>query len=68
MKEHFGERCLQPIRAAMKIKEAPAQGQTIFEYAPGSHAAEDYMRVVERLIAGIARAAPQRRLADTRRR
>ena len=35
MQDHFGERCLPPIRAAMKVKEAPAQGQTIFEYARG---------------------------------
>jgi chromosome partitioning protein len=50
MREHFGERCLEPIRAAMKFKEAPAQGQTIFEYASGSLPAEDYMRVVDRIL------------------
>jgi len=50
MKDHFGDRCLLPIRAAMKVKEAPSQGQTIFEYAPGSNAAEDYLRVVERML------------------
>jgi chromosome partitioning protein len=50
MREHFGDRCLDPIRAAMKIKEAPSQGQTIFEYAAGSHASDDYMRVVDRVI------------------
>jgi chromosome partitioning protein len=47
---HFGDRCLPPIRAAMKVKEAPAQGQTIFEYAAGTHAAEDYSVVVERIL------------------
>jgi chromosome partitioning protein len=52
MKEHFGDRCFQPIRATTKIKEAPAQGKTIFEYAPDSHAASDYQRVVERLVTG----------------
>jgi len=52
MKEHFGERCFQPVRATIKIKEAPAQGRTIYEYAPESHASEDYQRVVERLISG----------------
>jgi chromosome partitioning protein len=50
MRDHFGERCLEPIRAAIKVKEAPSLGQTIFEYAPGSHPAEDYMRVVDRVI------------------
>lgn len=52
--EHFGERCLPAIRSATKIKEAPAQGRTIFEYAPESNASEDYMRIVDRLIAGQA--------------
>ncbi|MFO0667867.1 MAG: ParA family protein [Polyangiaceae bacterium] len=52
MTEHFGDRCLTPIRAATKIKEAPAQGKTIFEYSPESNAAEDYMRVVDAIIAG----------------
>ncbi len=52
MKEHFGDRCFQPVRATTKIKEAPAQGKTIFEYAPESHAAADYQRVVDRLITG----------------
>jgi chromosome partitioning protein len=52
LKQHFGERCLQPIRATMKIKEAPAQGRTIFEFAAGSNAATDYWRVVDRIIDG----------------
>jgi len=55
LKEHFGERVLTPIRAATRVKEAPAQGKTIFEFAPDSNAAEDYGRVVETLIAGPAR-------------
>jgi chromosome partitioning protein len=54
MREHFGDRCLEPIRAAIKVKEAPAQGQTIFEYAAGSPAAEDYARVVDRVLAAPA--------------
>ncbi len=52
LKEHFGDRCFQPIRSTIKIKEAPAQGRTIFEYAPDSHAASDYQRVVDRLVTG----------------
>jgi chromosome partitioning protein len=54
LKEHFGDRCFQPIRSATRVKEAPAQGKTIFEHAPDSHAALDYQRVVERLITGHA--------------
>jgi chromosome partitioning protein len=47
---HFGDRCLTPIRSATKLKEAPWAGQTIYEYAPDSNAAEDYMRTVDFLI------------------
>ncbi|AUX42201.1 uncharacterized protein SOCE26_036280 [Sorangium cellulosum] len=50
MKQHFGERCLAPIRQAIKVKEAPAQGQTIFEYAQGTPASDDYLAVVDRII------------------
>ena len=50
LKSHFGDRCLAPIRAAIKVKEAPAQGQTIFEYAAGTNAAEDYGAVVETIL------------------
>ncbi|MCL2779273.1 MAG: ParA family protein [Polyangiaceae bacterium] len=59
MKEHFGDRCFEPVRSTIKIKEAPAQGKTIFEYAPDSHAAQDYQRVVERIITGKAEATRQ---------
>ncbi len=59
MKEHFGDRVLPPIRAVTKIKEAPAQGRTIFEYAPDSYAAQDYMRVVDLLIDGTSAAFSQ---------
>ena len=52
MREHFGEKTLSPVRATIKIKEAPAQGRTIFEYAPDSNAAEDYRRVVDHMIDG----------------
>jgi chromosome partitioning protein len=50
LKEHFGDRVLPPIRSAIRLKEAPAQGKTIFEFSPESNAAEDYQRIVELLI------------------
>ncbi len=50
LREHFGARCLEPVRHAAKVKEAPSQGQTLFEYAPLSPAMADYMSVVEKLI------------------
>jgi chromosome partitioning protein len=50
LREHFGDRCLEPVRVAIKVKEAPAQGKTLFEYAPNSSAASDYLAVVDRLL------------------
>jgi chromosome partitioning protein len=50
LQEHFGSRCLEPVRHAAKVKEAPSQGKTVFEYAPGSPAMVDYMAVVHKLI------------------
>jgi chromosome partitioning protein len=52
LKEHFGDRVLPPIRSAIRLKEAPAQGKTIFEFAPDSNAAEDYQRIVDVLVDG----------------
>jgi chromosome partitioning protein len=50
LREHFGEICLDPVRLATRVKEAPSQGQTLYEYAPSSGAAQDYLAVVERLL------------------
>lgn len=50
LREHFGDRCLTPIRSAIRVKEAPSQGQTLFEYAADSNAATDYQQVVDQLI------------------
>lgn len=50
LREHFGERCLSPVRVAIKVKEAPAQGRTLLDYAPGSSATADYLAVVDRLL------------------
>jgi chromosome partitioning protein len=51
LRQHFGAVCLEPIRFTSRVKEAPSQGKTLFEYAPTSTAAEDYTKVVERLLA-----------------
>ncbi len=63
LREHFGDRVLSPIRQATRIKEAPAQGKTIFEYAPDSNAAEDYQRVVDWLADGPQ--APQAQVGSS---
>ncbi|MFO0604726.1 MAG: ParA family protein [Polyangiales bacterium] len=55
----FGDLCLSPVRANMKLREAPAARQTIFEYAPDSHGAEDYRAVVK----AVVRATGQRNRA-----
>jgi chromosome partitioning protein len=47
LRSHFGERCLTPIRATTKLKEAPAQARSIFEHAPGTHGSTDYGALVE---------------------
>jgi chromosome partitioning protein len=47
LRGHFGDRCLLPIRATTKLKEAPAQGRSIFEHAPGTYGAEDYAVLVD---------------------
>lgn len=51
LRQHFGTRCFEPVRSAIKVKEAPAQGKTIFEHAPESSASEDYLKAAERLLA-----------------
>jgi chromosome partitioning protein len=56
--EHFGDRCLPPIRVNTKLREAPSVRKTIFEHAPESHGAHDYAALVERVrsLRGDARA------------
>jgi chromosome partitioning protein len=46
----FGTTCLEPVHFAIRAKEAPAHGKTLFEYAPTSPAAIDYGRMVDRLL------------------
>ncbi len=50
LRSKFGELCLPPVRVNMKLREAPASRQTIFEYAPDSHGAEDYAAIVRRVL------------------
>ena len=50
LKKNFRDVCLEPIHFAIRAKEAPSLGKTLFEYAPNSSAAADYWRVIERLM------------------
>ncbi|MBI4957478.1 MAG: ParA family protein [Myxococcales bacterium] len=54
LRSHFGDRCLAPVRATTKLKEAPAQARSIFEHAPGTYGSEDYRALVERVLVGLA--------------
>jgi chromosome partitioning protein len=51
---HFKHRCLEPIRSNTRLAEAPSHRKSIFEYAPDSHGAADYNRVVDWLLANHA--------------
>ena len=52
LRGHFVEKCMEPIRRNSPLAEAPANRKTIFEYAPGSHGAVDYERVVNWIVRG----------------
>jgi len=50
----FGEAVFEtPVRRSVKLREAPALGRTIFQHAPGSSAAEDYLRLTQELLARL---------------
>lgn len=53
LRAKFGALCMSPVRANMKLREAPAARQTIFEYAADSHGAEDYAAVVKQVVAAL---------------
>ncbi len=46
----FQRKMCAPIRTNVRLSEAAAHHQTIFEYAPNSRGAEDYAKLVERVI------------------
>lgn len=50
LRGHFKERLFDPIRRSTRLAEAPSHRQTIFEYDNESSGAEDYLKVVERII------------------
>lgn len=60
LKAKFGDLCMAPVRANMKLREAPAAKQTIFEYAPDSNGAEDYRAVVKTVVAATKQGAKPR--------
>lgn len=55
--QHFGERVMAPVRVNTRLKEAPMEKKTIFEYAPDSNGAADYLSVVDAVLTGEVRSA-----------
>ena len=47
LRETFGARAMPPVRVNTRLAEAPSVKKTIFEHAPDSNGATDYLRVVE---------------------
>ena len=47
---HFRERLCSPIRYNVRLSEATGHGKSIFEYAPRSVGAEDYHKLIERIV------------------
>jgi chromosome partitioning protein len=52
----YPDRICPPVRYNAKLSEAPAEGKTIFEYAPRSPGARDYRDLAERVIRVTAQA------------
>lgn len=55
LRKTFGERTLPPVRVNTKLAESPSVKKTIFEHAPDSNGARDYIRVVEWLKLGAGK-------------
>lgn len=49
IEELYGSLLCPPIRYNVRLSEAPAYGQTIYEFAPGSPGAEDYRELVRKV-------------------
>lgn len=49
LKELYGEYICNPIRYNVNFPQAPAFGQTIFEFSPGCNGSQDYRELVRRV-------------------
>ena len=47
---HFTKKLAEPIRAGVRLSEAPSHKKSIYEYAPRSAGSLDYARLVERVV------------------
>lgn len=49
LQEAYGVRVTTPVRADVRLSEAPSFHKTIFEHAPSSRGAADYQALIERI-------------------
>jgi chromosome partitioning protein len=49
LKKYFNRYVCDPIHHNVRLSEAPAYGQTIFEYAVWAQGAQDYQNLIERV-------------------
>ncbi len=49
LQELYGNNVCDPIRYNVRLSEAPAYGQSIYEFAPGSPGANDYRELVRKV-------------------
>ena len=50
LQDYYDRELCSPIRYNVKLSEASGHGQTIYEYAPRSPGADDYQKLVERVM------------------
>jgi chromosome partitioning protein len=50
LRTRYGDLVCAPIRYNVRLSEAPGFGQTVFEFAPSSPGAEDYLALTERIL------------------
>jgi len=50
LKKYFSRQMCEPIRYNVRLSEAPAHGQTIFEYDARAQGAQDYQNLIRRII------------------
>ena len=49
LEQHYYQKLCKPIRYNLMLSKAPAYGQTIYEYAPGSPGSQDYRELVKKV-------------------
>jgi chromosome partitioning protein len=50
LKKHFGDMVLDPINSNVKVSEAVGHKKTVFEYSEKSRGAQDYQKLVRRIL------------------